>query len=104
MISKNPSSLEALVKVSLSPLLDTESPVRLASNDGNLTLLLSSMGSENVYNTLRLEAKERAGEEIQKTALPEMRQFDIINSPAFKYFGVIAVYGTKDFSEPRLHP
>jgi hypothetical protein len=104
MISKNQSSFEALVKVSLKPLLYTESPIRLASHDGSLTLILSSMGSENIYNTLRLEAKERAGKEIQETVLPEIKQFQVINIPAIKYFGVIDIYGTKDFSEPDSTP
>lgn len=104
LISKNRSTLDSLVKVSLKPLLYTSSPVRLASQDGRLTLLLTSMGSENIYNTLRLDAKERAGEEIQKTVLPEIKQFQVVNSPAIKYFGVVVVYGTKDFSEEDSTP
>jgi hypothetical protein len=104
LISKHRSTLESLVKLSLNPLLYTSVPVRLASHDGSLTLLLTSIGSKNIYNILRLKAKERAGEEIQKTVLPEIKQFQVVNSPTIKYFGVLAVYGTKDFSEPDSTP
>jgi hypothetical protein len=104
LLTKYRDTLESLVKVSLRPLLYTVYPVRFASHDGDLTLLLASLGSVNVYNTLRLEAKERAGKELAETVLPELRQFQIVKCPACKYFGVISVYGTKDFSESGSTP
>ena len=104
LITKDRTDLEALVRASLKPLLYAQTPVRLASSDGGLTLLLTSLGSENVYNTLRLEAKERAAKEIQKTVLTAIKQFRVITSPGIKNFGVMVVYGTKDFSSPDSAP
>lgn len=104
LMEKYRSELEALLKASSVPLLYNELPVRFASRDGELTLLLTTVASDNVYNTLRLETKERAAKEIQDTVLPELKQFRIVRSPAIKNFGVIVVYGTRDFSDSDSSP
>ncbi len=104
LMGKYHTDLDRLVSVSLGPLLYTVTPARLASKDGELTLLLTSIGSENVYNTLRLDARERAAKEIQATVLPELKQFRVVTAPAIRNFGVIVIYGTKDFSEEDSTP
>jgi hypothetical protein len=91
--------LKQLIRMNMTGLLYTGKPVRLAKGDRGLTLLVSSLGSGTTYNTLRFESRERAAQEIQKTILPAIKRFDVITTSAFKSYGVIAVYGTKDFSE-----
>ena len=78
--------------------------MRFASKDNGLVLVEASVGSDNVYNTLRLETKERAAKEIVATILPAIKQFRGINVPDVKSFGVVAIYGTKDFSAPDSTP
>ena len=104
LIARNRAEFETLVKVSRAPLLYTQTPVRLASKEGALTLLLTSLGSQNVYNILRLDAKQRAAKEIESTVLPGIKQFQVINSPAIKNYGVIAIFGSKDFSDADSSP
>jgi len=100
LFKKHRDSLSKLVSVSPRPFLYGETPVRFASKDGALTLLLTTLVSQNVYNTLRLDAKQRAAKEIEDTVLPAMSVFSLVSSTAdIKSFGVIVVYGTRDFSE-----
>jgi len=104
LMGKYHADLDKLVSVSFGPLLYTVTPVRLASREGELTLLLTSLGSVNIYNTQRLDARGRAAKEIQATVLPEIKQFRVVTAPAIKNFGVIVIYGTKDFSEEDSTP
>jgi dTDP-glucose pyrophosphorylase len=62
---------------------------------------LATKGSTTVYNTLRLDAKQRAIKEIQETVLPAMKRFAVavVNSADIKNFGVVVAYGSRDFSD-----
>jgi hypothetical protein len=99
LFKKHRASLSDLVSLSLLPLLYDEAPVRFALKDEALTLLLTTLASEDVYNTLRLDAKQRAATEIQAVALPAIKQFRVVDSPDIKNVGVLVVYGTRDFSK-----
>jgi hypothetical protein len=72
--------------------------IQLALKDQSITLLLTSVGSTNVYNVSRLTAKERAAKELEATVLPAVRWFNQIESDEFENFGVVVFYGTQDFS------
>ena len=100
LIEKYREDISSLLSVS-GPLLYTGLPVRFALKDNDLTLILNSLVSTNVYNTLRLDAKQRAAKEIQDTVLPAIRRFAtaVVNSKDIKYFGVVVAYGSKDFSK-----
>ena len=105
LVARNQTVLSRFLRQITEPLLYTgESPVRFASKDNGLVLVEASVGSDNEYNTLRLETKERAAKEIVATILPAIKQFRGINVPGVKSFGVVAIYGTKDFSAPDSTP
>jgi hypothetical protein len=99
LIEKYQADVIRLVRVT-GPFLYTEPgvPVRFALKDNNLTLILASLGSTNVYNT-RLDAKQRATREIQETVLPAIRRFAVVASTDIKNFGVMVAYGSDDSSE-----
>jgi hypothetical protein len=100
LFKKYRSSLIDLVTASFRPLVYLESPVHFGLKENDLTLLLNTLASENIYNTLRLDAKERATKEVVATVLPAIRQFRVISHSAeIKNFGVIVAYGTRDFSQ-----
>jgi len=104
LITRNRDQLAQLASVSLLPLLYTETPIRIASKENGLTLLLASLGSKNTYNTLRLDARQRAAKEITSSILPEIKQFRVISSPSIKNYGVISIFGSKDFSDDSSSP
>jgi hypothetical protein len=82
-----------------APLLYTMIPIHFVLKDNDLTLLLASVGSTKVYNTLRLDARQRAAKAIQEAVLPAMKRFTVVHSTDIKNFGVLVAYGTKDFSD-----
>lgn len=98
LVEKYQADIIRLVSVS-GPLLYSLLPVHFALKDSNLTLILASIGSDNVYNTLRLDAKQRATKEVQETALPAIKRFAVVGSKDIKNFGVMVAYGSKDFSD-----
>ena len=99
LLTAHRNALVSLVRSGSDPLLYTEAPVRFALKDDTVTLLLTSISSNNVYNTRLLDAKQRATKEIQATLLPAMRQFSRMDSAVIKSYGIIVVYGSKDFSD-----
>jgi hypothetical protein len=99
LIEKYQADISRLLFHFSAPLLYNREPVRFALRDNNLTLILASLGSTNIYNTLRLDAKERATREIQATVLPAIKRFAIVSSTDIKNFGLVVAYGSKDFSD-----
>lgn len=99
LFMKHRDSLARLVRYNLKPFVYFNVPVRFALKDGSLTLLLVGVGSTEVYDTLRLTAKARAAKEIQATIFPILKQFDLVSPGDMKYYGVLAVYGSKDSSD-----
>jgi hypothetical protein len=98
LIERYRADIMRLLKVS-GPLLYTGLPIHFALKNNELTLILASKGSTNVYNTLRLDAKQRAIKELQETVLPAMKRFAVVNSTDIKNFGVLVAYGSKDYSD-----
>ena len=98
LIEKYRADITKLFSVS-GPLLYTGLPVGFALKDNGITLILESLGSANVYNTLRLDSKQRATKEIQETVLPAIKRFAVVDSTDIKNFGVVVAYGSKDFSD-----
>ncbi len=104
VLARNKAELSRLASVTLGRLIYIQDPVRLATKDGELTLFITSIGSDHVYNTLRLDTRQRAAKEIQASILPELKQFRSLSVPSIKNYGVIAIYGTKDFSQEDSSP
>jgi hypothetical protein len=100
LCKKHHASLSRLVNASPLPFLYTETPVRFASKDGAITLLLTTLYSSSVYNSLRLNAKQRAAKAIEETVLPAISAFSFASvGNDIKNFGVVVAYGSRDFSE-----
>ena len=77
-------------------------PVQFATNvDGGLTLAVSPFYDDNVYNTLRNSAKQRAAKVIQDYILPALSELkDSYTNAGIKYFSFSTIFGSKDFSNP----
>ena len=75
-------------------------PVRFALKDNSLTLLITGVASEYTYNTLRTTAKSRAAKIIESMILPSLKNIhEFFSSSDIKYFGMVVVYSSKDFSK-----
>lgn len=78
--------------------LKSDIPVRFALKDNALTMLITGVASEYTYNTLRTTAKSRAAKTIESMILPSLKDFnEVFASSDIKYFGMVVVYGSKDF-------
>jgi hypothetical protein len=77
-----------------------ETPFRFLIYDGQKLLLVSSIVSTQIYNSLRLNDRARAAKELHSTAIPALREiYQALAGTDLKYYGVIVVYGVKDFSD-----
>jgi hypothetical protein len=66
--------------------------------DGSLILLFKNMASQNKYNTLRLDSKQRAGKTIGMAILPSLQFFHLLYPiKEIKYYGMIVGYGSENF-------
>lgn len=75
-------------------------PVRFALKDNSLTLIITGVASKYTYNTLRTTAKSRAAKIIESMILPSLKDIhEFFSSSDIKYFGMVVVYGSKDFSK-----
>lgn len=78
----------------------TLGPVRFAQKGDGVVFLLTKVCSNNIYNTLRTNAKSRASKIITSMVLPSMKAFyDSLGSTDIKYYGMVVAYGSKDFSK-----
>lgn len=69
-------------------------------NDTALSLVISGVVSDNVYNTLKLTSKQRAAEVIATYILPALKTLaNNFTNKEIKYFGMSCVYGSKDFGD-----
>ena len=77
-----------------------EIPIRFAQKENKIVFIVTRVGSDNVFNTLRTTSKTRAAEIISSMILPEMRSFyDSFKGTDIKYYGMIIAYGSKNFLE-----
>ncbi len=80
--------------------LKSDIPVRFASKDSGITLLVTGIASENTYNTLRSTAKQRAAKVISSMILPSIDKIvKIFINTEVKFIGMVVTYGSKDFSD-----
>jgi hypothetical protein len=77
---------------------ENEIPIRFAQIENELVFLVTRVGSNKVYNTLRSTSKNRAAKIISSNILPELKAFyDSFKNTDIKYYGMIVAYGGKDF-------
>jgi hypothetical protein len=69
------------------------------TGDTALTMLISGICIDNIYNTLKLTSRQRATKVITTFLIPQLRVFSkCFPNTDIKYFGFAAVFGSKDFS------
>jgi hypothetical protein len=85
-----------LARFVYSPGLDV--PARFATKDGQLSLIVTGLASENVYNTIQLSSRQRASSILQSMILPSLRYFTSakLDSNVMRY-GMCVLYGSKNF-------
>ncbi|MDD5525473.1 MAG: hypothetical protein PHV90_09570 [Smithella sp.] len=75
-------------------------PMRFANKDNKVVFLLTKYGSQMVFNTLRVSAKDRAAKIIGSLILPAMKEFKrAFNGSGICYYGMTVFFGSKDFSK-----
>ncbi len=75
-------------------------PFLFADHEGSLTLVVSSIASGEVYNTLRLNGEARAYKVAVATALPVIRDIsEAFESDEIRYFAIEVCYGSRNFLE-----
>jgi hypothetical protein len=78
---------------------ENDMPFRVCAKEKSEGLILSSVGTDEIYNTLKLDQRQRAAKEFHSTAMPilvKMRTA-LLETPA-EFYGVIVSYGSRDFS------
>jgi hypothetical protein len=83
--------------------LDDDMPFRVFAKEKSEGVLLSAVTSGEIYNTLKIGARQRAAKEFDSTAMPILREMRAAFSqtPA-QFYGVMIMYGTRDFSKDEI--
>ena len=84
----------------------TKLPINFCLNvDTSLTLLLSSVYIDNVYNTIKLSSRQRATKVLTTYLIPQFKKIseNFVDSD-IKYFGFTAVYGSIDLVDETSKP
>ena len=78
-----------------------DKPIRFCmKGDTALTLIVTGVFIDAVYNTLVLTSRERAARIITTYLIPELANFTkAFPGKEIKYFGISATYGSRDFSD-----
>jgi hypothetical protein len=75
-------------------------PIRFALKDGQLTLVLTGLASDNVYNTLNSTSRSRASQVLSGSVLPALKQLEpALSIDGLKFCSVSATYGSKNFAD-----
>ncbi|NNV57359.1 hypothetical protein [Limnovirga soli] len=72
----------------------------LKKETGESVLILNALKSDDILNTLKLTAKERAAKEAEAWILPALNEIpDDLDKLGLKTIGINIVYASKDFSD-----
>lgn len=75
-------------------------PIRVGLLNKDTTIIFHGLASQNIYNILRTSAKKRASNIISSLILPLLDNvYDKFENTGFANIGIVAVYGTKDFTD-----
>jgi len=75
-------------------------PARFATKGGALSLIVTGLASENVFNTLRSTPRQRASKVLQSIVLPSLRYLVSAKLDSeISRIGICVLYGSKDFAE-----
>lgn len=77
----------------------TEVPIRVCTyNDTSKIFLITGIALQDVYNTLKLTSRQRATKVITAYLIPTVKAMKPMMNKEFDYFGLGAVFASKDFS------
>lgn len=69
------------------------------TGDTALTMIITGIFIDNIYNTLKLTSRQRATKVITSYLIPQLNVFTkCFPNTDIEYFGFCAIYGSKDFS------
>lgn len=74
-------------------------PVDFCLNNNNeITMIVSDICFDNIYNTLKLTSRQRISKVLSTLLIDKLKLFsEYFKGNEIKYFGLSAVYGSKDF-------
>jgi hypothetical protein len=79
---------------------DNDMPFRLFAKEKSEGVLLSAVTSGQIYNILKLDARQRAAKEFDSTGMPILRKMrTALSQMPVQFYGVIISYGARDFSQ-----
>ncbi|MDR3598510.1 hypothetical protein [Clostridium sp.] len=77
-------------------------PLLLGLTKNNPTLLYHSLVSKSIYNTLKMDSRERAKDQLNSIIYPSLKTFvSYLGQTDIKYFGVSVAYFSKDFANDK---
>lgn len=75
-------------------------PFRFALKDSIVTLIVTGIASNDVYNTLKTTARSRAAKIVESMILPSLEKFyDALDTTDIRKFGMMVTYGSKNFAK-----
>ncbi len=77
-----------------------EIPIRFCTyKDVSKLCFITGIAVDNVYNTLRLTSRQRAGKVVTEFIIPSIKSMNPILDKEFDFIGLGAIYGSKDLSD-----
>lgn len=77
-----------------------ELPFGIIDKDNKVIFLFAGISTNNIYNTLKFDSKERASKIISSMILPSLNIYpNIFSNTKIKFFGISISYGCSDFSD-----
>jgi hypothetical protein len=82
---------------------EDDMPFKICAKEKSEGLILSAVASDQIYNTLRLDPRQRGAKEFESTAIPILLKMRtaLLQTQA-QFYGVVVVYGARDFSRDEL--
>ena len=78
---------------------EPHSPVKFANFENKPAFLVLDAASSDVYNTLKLTARQRASRIITSCILPAFREYCRYLDDRIPYYGLIVTFGSRNFLE-----
>ena len=79
--------------------LDSSLPISIAQLDNGTVVIITSVASDMIYNTLRSTARVRAAKVVESMILPSLPKLRrAFESTKVQYVGMMVIFGSKDFS------
>ena len=81
---------------------DDDIPIQFVNFHNQICLIIENIANDNIYNTLKTTAKERAAMEIANIIINFKDFYDCFKDTDIQYYGLFFTYGSKDFSDESI--